>query len=142
MDLEDSLGTHRNWPQEDIEELYQALVLGTRDYARKCGFSQVVLGLSGGIDSAVTAAIATAALGPENVLGVLMPSPYSSEGSITDALALADHLQIQTETIEIAPMMQAFEGALGALFAGTEAGVTEENLQSRISGDLINGHLK
>ncbi|MGK7908346.1 MAG: NAD+ synthase [Synechococcus sp.] len=125
------------WPQNPEEELYRALVLGTRDYVRKCGFTQVVLGLSGGIDSAVTAAIAADSLGPENVLGVLMPSPYSSQGSIDDALELAENLGIETHTIPISPMMNAFESALSKPFAGLEADVTEENLQSRIRGNLL-----
>ncbi|MFQ3626001.1 MAG: NAD+ synthase [Cyanobacteriota bacterium] len=118
-------------------EIWMALVMGVRDYVRKCGFSRAVLGLSGGIDSALVAAIATAALGPENVLGVLMPSPYSSDHSITDALDLAKNLGIQTQTIPIAPMMQGYDLALAELFAGTEFGIAEENLQSRIRGTLL-----
>ncbi|HIK42843.1 NAD+ synthase [Thermoleptolyngbya sp. M55_K2018_002] len=118
-------------------EIWMALVMGVRDYGRKCGFSKAVLGLSGGIDSALVAAIATAALGPENVLGVLMPSPYSSDHSITDALDLAKNLGIQTQTLPIAPIMQGFDHALADLFAGTEFGIAEENLQSRIRGTLL-----
>ncbi|GAB4479042.1 MAG: NAD+ synthase [Elainellaceae cyanobacterium] len=118
-------------------EIWMALVMGVRDYVRKCGFQKAVLGLSGGIDSALVAAIATAALGPENVLGVLMPSPYSSDHSITDALELAKNLGIQTQTIPIAPMMQGYDQALADLFAGTEFGIAEENLQSRIRGTLL-----
>jgi NAD+ synthase/NAD+ synthase (glutamine-hydrolysing) len=118
-------------------EIWSALVHGLHDYVRKCGFRQVVLGLSGGIDSALVAAIATAALGPDNVLGVLMPSPYSSEHSISDALALAELLGISTQTIPIAAMMQTFDAALADLFAGTEFGVAEENIQSRIRGTLL-----
>lgn len=118
-------------------EIWMALVMGVRDYVRKCGFRKAVLGLSGGIDSALVAAIASAALGPENVLGVLMPSPYSSDHSITDALDLANNLGIQTQTIPIAPMMQGYDHALAELFAGTEFGIAEENLQSRIRGTLL-----
>ncbi|HIK04830.1 MAG TPA: NAD+ synthase [Trichormus sp. M33_DOE_039] len=119
------------------EEIWHALVLGVRDYAQKCRFSKVVLGLSGGIDSSLVAAIATAALGKENVLGVLMPSPYSSEHSISDALALAKNLGIQTQTIPIGELMQGFDHSLVDLFAGTEFGIAEENIQSRIRGNLL-----
>jgi len=119
------------------EEIWQALVLGVRDYARKCRFSKVVLGLSGGIDSAIVAAIATAALGKENVLGVLMPSPYSSEHSISDAVALAENLGIRTNLLPIGELMQGFDRTLDDLFAGTEFGLAEENIQSRIRGNLL-----
>jgi NAD+ synthase (glutamine-hydrolysing) len=118
-------------------EIWSALVLGVRDYARKCGFSKVVLGLSGGIDSALVAAIASAALGPANVLGVLMPSPYSSEHSITDALALAENLGIPTQTLPIGPLMHDYDQILASLFANTEFGIAEENIQSRIRGNLL-----
>ena len=137
VDLLAGIGDKAEWPQLPEEELYGALVMGTRDYVRKCGFSQVVLGLSGGIDSAVTAAIAVDALGPENVLGVLMPSPYSSSGSVDDAYELAANLGIETYKIPIAPMMQAFDAALEDVFSSREPGVTEENLQSRIRGNLL-----
>ncbi|MEH2038216.1 NAD+ synthase [Nostoc sp.] len=123
--------------QLEDEEIWQALVLGVRDYARKCRFSKVVLGLSGGIDSAIVAAIATAALGKENVLGVLMPSPYSSEHSISDAVALAENLGIKTNLLPIGELMQGFDQTLGELFAGTEFGLAEENIQSRIRGNLL-----
>lgn len=118
-------------------EIWSALVLGTRDYARKCGFKRALLGLSGGIDSALTAAIAAAAFGPENVLGVLMPSPYSSDGSLTDSLDLGRNLSIETRTIPIAPMMAAFEHALEPAFAGFDPDVTEENIQARTRGNLL-----
>jgi NAD+ synthase (glutamine-hydrolysing) len=124
---------------DESAELYAALVLGVKDYARKCGFRQALLGLSGGIDSAIVAAIAAEALGAENVLGVLMPSPYSSDHSITDAVALATHLGIRTETIAIEPIMQSFDDSLAELFTGSEFGVAEENLQSRIRGTLLMG---
>ncbi|MBE9208233.1 NAD+ synthase [Nostoc sp. LEGE 06077] len=119
------------------EEIWQALVLGVKDYALKCRFSQVVLGLSGGVDSALVAAIATAALGKENVLGVLMPSPYSSEHSVSDALALGKNLGIQTKILPIGELMQGFDHSLADLFAGTEFGIAEENIQSRIRGNLL-----
>ncbi|MEH2185866.1 MAG: NAD+ synthase [Nostoc sp.] len=123
--------------ESEDEEIWQALVLGVRDYARKCRFSKVVLGLSGGIDSAIVAAIATAALGKENVLGVLMPSPYSSEHSISDAVALAENLGIKTNLLPIGELMQGFDQTLSDLFAGTEFGLAEENIQSRIRGNLL-----
>lgn len=123
--------------ESEDEEIWQALVLGVQDYARKCRFSKVVLGLSGGIDSAIVAAIAAAALGKENVLGVLMPSPYSSEHSISDAVALADNLGIKTNLLPIGELMQGFDQTLGDLFAGTEFGLAEENIQSRIRGNLL-----
>lgn len=119
------------------EEIWNALVLGVKDYVGKCRFSKVLLGLSGGVDSALVAAIATAALGKENVMGVLMPSPYSSEHSISDALALAANLDIQTQILPIGELMQSFDKSLDELFAGTEFGIAEENLQSRIRGNLL-----
>ncbi|MDX2271477.1 MAG: NAD+ synthase [Cyanobacteriota bacterium] len=125
------------WPTSTPAELFQALVLGTRDYVFKCGFRQVLLGLSGGIDSAVTAVIAVEALGSANVLGVLMPSPYSSPSSLTDAQALAEALGIPTYTLPIAPMMQAFEQVLAQPLAGFPPDITEENLQSRIRGTTL-----
>ncbi len=118
-------------------EVWHALVLGTRDYARKCGFATVVLGLSGGIDSALTATIAAEALGPDCVLGVLMPSPFSSRGSIDDALRLAANLGIGTLTLPIADAMKAMEQTLGGAFSGTARDVTEENIQARIRGNLL-----
>ncbi|GBO51796.1 NAD synthetase / Glutamine amidotransferase chain of NAD synthetase [Pseudanabaena sp. lw0831] len=118
-------------------EIFAALVLGVRDYVQKCRFRQVVIGLSGGIDSALVAAIAAEAIGKENVLGVLMPSTYSSAHSITDAIALSHNLGISTQTIPIQPMMEAFDSSLANLFAGQTSDVTEENLQSRIRGSLL-----
>jgi NAD+ synthase (glutamine-hydrolysing) len=118
-------------------EVFAALVLGVRDYARKCGFSRAVLGLSGGIDSALTAVIAAEALGRDNVTGVLMPSPFSSAGSVGDAEALAASIGIRTHTLPIASVMQAFESVLAGPFAGRPPDVTEENLQARIRGTLL-----
>jgi len=124
-------------PESEEAELWEALVLGTRDYAKKCGFARAVLGLSGGIDSSLVAAIAVRALGPENVLGVLMPSPYSSQGSLSDAEALVKCLGIASVKLPIADPMEAYERTLEPLFIGTEFGVAEENLQSRIRGNLL-----
>jgi NAD+ synthase/NAD+ synthase (glutamine-hydrolysing) len=122
----------------DVEsEIWRALVLGTRDYARKCGFTRAVLGLSGGIDSALTAAIAVEALGREHVLGVLMPSPFSSAGSVDDSLALARNLGIETLTLPINDAMRAMESTLRDAFAGTAPDTTEENVQARIRGNLL-----
>lgn len=118
-------------------EIWAALVLGVRDYVRKCGFSKVVLGLSGGIDSALVAAIASCAIGPENVLGVLMPSPYSSEHSVNDALELARNLGIAIEMLPIGDLMKTYDRTLGDLFLNTTFGIAEENIQSRIRGNLL-----
>ena len=117
-----------------LEEAYGALVLGLRDYCRKCGFKRIVLGLSGGIDSAVTAAIAVAALGADNVRGVGMPSRYSSGGSVSDAEQLAENLGIRFDVIPIEPAHAAVEGMLSEVFAGREPDVTEENIQARLRG--------
>jgi len=119
------------------EEIFQALVLGTRDYVKKCGFSKVLIALSGGIDSSLVAAIAVEALGPENVVGISLPSRFSSSGSKTDAKALADNLNIKIEEIEIEEIFQVFENSLSDQFYGTEWGVAEENIQSRIRGNLM-----
>lgn len=118
-------------------EIWRALVLGTRDYIHKCGFKDVLLGLSGGVDSAMTAAIASEALGPENVLGVLMPSPYSSTGSIEDSERLAQTLRIRTLRIPITDIMEAFDRQLRPAFDGHPRDVTEENIQARIRGNLL-----
>ena len=118
-------------------EIWRALVLGTRDYARKCGFDKAVLGLSGGIDSALTAAIAAAALGSARVLGVLMPSPFSSQGSIDDSIALARNLGIDSMTLPIDDAMRVMEQTLSRPFAGLPRDVTEENIQARIRGNLL-----
>ena len=118
-------------------EIYSALVLGVKDYARKCGFSKAILGLSGGIDSALVAAIASEALGAENVLGVLMPSPYSSDHSVSDAVDLVNSLGIKSQKLEIKEAMTAYDTILDPMFAGTEFGIAEENIQSRIRGNLL-----
>jgi NAD+ synthase (glutamine-hydrolysing) len=116
---------------------YEALILGTRDYVRKCGFQKVIIGLSGGIDSALTAAIAVDALGPENVIGVGMPGPYSSKGSIDDANLLATNLGIRFELLSIAEMYEATRRTLDPVFAGLPEDATEENIQSRARGMLL-----
>lgn len=122
--------------QED-SEVYDALVLGTRDYVCKCSFSKVLVGLSGGIDSALVATIAVDALGAENVMGIGMPSPYSSTGSIDDSRQLAGNLGIRFELISIAGLFEEYNKSLTPLFAGCEPDITEENIQSRIRGNLL-----
>ena len=124
-------------PPEPVDEIYGALVLGTRDYARKNGFTHVVLGLSGGIDSTLVALIAVDALGPGRVTCVTMPSPYSSEGTRGDAHRLAENLGADLLELPIEPMMRAFDAALAGAFEGREPDLTEENLQARIRGNLL-----
>ncbi|MBL1209415.1 NAD+ synthase [Geminocystis sp. GBBB08] len=119
------------------EEIYQALVLGVKDYANKCGFNKAILGLSGGIDSALVATIALDALGKDNVFGVLMPSPYSSKHSVIDGEKLVENLGIKSEKIPIQQVMNSFDLLLNPLFKNTEFGIAEENLQSRIRGTLL-----
>ena len=119
-------------PREQL--LFSALSLGVRDYVRKCGFKSVILGLSGGIDSALVAAIAAAALGAENVLGVAMPARYSSEGSLTDAERLAKNLGIRYEVLPIEPAFKSVEAQLKKIFVGTKPNEAEENIQSRLRG--------
>jgi len=116
---------------------YQALVLGTRDYVRKCGFNKVIVGLSGGIDSALTACIAAEAIGRENVIGMGMPGPYSSRGSIDDARDLANNLGIRFELLSISEIYQSYRKQLQGVFAGLQEDITEENLQSRARGTLL-----
>src|SRR5262244_3771227 len=120
-----------------VEEVFEALVLGTRDYVRKNGFKRVVVGLSGGIDSSLVAAVAVEALGRENVAGVGMPSAYSSAGTRRDAQRLAKHLGIEFLTIPITPLLNAYKRTLGKAFKGMKEDVTEENIQARIRGNLL-----
>ncbi len=119
------------------EQLYQALVLGVRDYVTKCGFSSVCLGLSGGIDSALTATIAADALGPENVRGLTMPSPYSSRGSVDDSFALAKNLGIRCDEVPIRNAFEAVKETMGPIFEGMPEDVTEENMQARLRGLML-----
>jgi NAD+ synthase (glutamine-hydrolysing) len=123
--------------QSPITNLHDALVLGLRDYTHKCGFKSVVLGLSGGIDSAVTACLAVAALGPENVMGVSMPSQFSSKGSIDDARELAKNLAIRWEVIPIQDVFQVYRAAFKEVFKGLPEDTTEENIQARIRGTIL-----
>jgi NAD+ synthase (glutamine-hydrolysing) len=137
VDLANRTGTIAPEDFEPEAEIWSALVLGVRDYARKTRFRNVLLGLSGGIDSALTAAIAADAMGPENVLGVLMPSKYSSGGSVDDSLELARNLGIRTITLAISDIMGAYDATLTDAFRGREPDVAEENIQSRIRGGLL-----
>ncbi|MCC0178465.1 NAD+ synthase [Waterburya agarophytonicola K14] len=129
--------TRKRKDSDRNEEIYNALVLGVKDYARKCGFSKAILGLSGGIDSALVAAIASDALGADNVLGVLMPSPYSSDHSISDAVDLVNNLGMKSQQLAIKGAMDAYDTILDPMFAETEFGIAEENIQSRIRGNLL-----
>ena len=121
---------------DDTEGAYRALVLGTRDYVRKCGFHKAIVGLSGGIDSALVACVAAEALGPENVIGIGNPSPYSSLGSVEDSRKLAANLGIRFELIGITDLFNEYNKALSPIFAGLTPDITEENIQSRIRGTL------
>ena len=121
----------------DEASVYSALVLGTRDYMQKCGFQKAIIGLSGGIDSALTAVVAADAVGPHNVIGVGMPGPYSSPGSIDDARSLANNLGIRFELLSIIPAYEAYRRTLREVFAGTKEDVSEENIQSRARGTLL-----
>ncbi len=122
---------------DPVAEVYEALVVGTRDYVHKNGFTEAVIGLSGGIDSALVATIAADALGPENVVGVMMPSRFSSEGSVSDSEALAANLGIRTLTIPIEPAHRAFLDMLAEPFAGLEPSLAEENVQARVRGTIL-----
>ena len=124
-------------PAKDWKTVWGLLTSGMYEHVRKNGFTDVVLGLSGGMDSALVAALAVDALGKEHVHGVMMPSPWSSEGSITDSELLAANLGMETFTVPIAPMLDAFEKALAPAFAGKERDVTEENIQARIRGVIL-----
>jgi NAD+ synthase (glutamine-hydrolysing) len=134
VDTETSQGDLRGNLADENEAAYEALVLGTRDYIRKCGFRQVLLGLSGGIDSSLTAVIAADAVGPQNVVGVAMPGPYSSEASLVDARALAKNLGIRFEVVSISGSYERFLESLHPLFGDAPPDVTEENLQARLRG--------
>jgi NAD+ synthase/NAD+ synthase (glutamine-hydrolysing) len=134
VDVAENRGDQHQNLAEECEAAYEALVLGTRDYIRKCGFQRVLLGLSGGIDSSLTAVIAADAVGQENVTGVSMPGPFSSAGSVNDARALAVNLGIRFELVRITPADEMFLKVLDPLFAGAPRDVTEENLQARLRG--------
>jgi NAD+ synthase (glutamine-hydrolysing) len=134
--LEMPAPTHRVWP-EGPEEVYRALVLGLGDYVRKNGFREVVFGLSGGVDSALTATLAVDALGPDAVRAVAMPSPYSSAESLLDAADVAGRLGVRIDAVPIEDMFKAYLSALDGVFAGTEENVAEENLQARIRGSIL-----
>ncbi len=123
--------------EEDLEDIRKALILGLRDYVRKNGFRNVVVGLSGGIDSALTAVLAVQALGHEHVTGITMPSPYSSRGSVEDSYALAENLGIAVEKIPIDEIFSTYNTALSDIFKGLQKDVTEENIQARIRGNLL-----
>lgn len=137
VDIDQGKGEIKDSPEDKTINVYKALVLGTADYMRKCSFKKAVIGLSGGIDSAVTAAIATAAVGANNVLGVAMPSPFSSEHSVSDAQELACNLGVEFQVVPIAEPMQAFDKIMQPLFAQTKRDVTEENIQARIRGMIL-----
>ena len=124
-------------PRDSLAEVYDALVMGAGDYVRKNGFSKVIIGQSGGIDSSLTACIAVDALGGENVLGVAMPSRYSSEGSMADAQLLALNLGIDLWVVPIEPAHGAFQNMLEPHFRGSEPNITEENIQARIRGNIL-----
>jgi NAD+ synthetase len=124
-------------PACEAEEIYQALCLGVRDYVHKCGFRKVLVGLSGGIDSSLVATLAADALGPENVLGIGMPGPYSSPGSIRDAETLARNLGIGFRVIPITPVFESYLETLDPAFEGEPRDVTEENIQARIRGNIL-----
>lgn len=137
FDTETGKGDFHEQIAGDEASAYAALVLGTRDYVRKCGFKKAVIGLSGGIDSALTAAIATDALGKENVTGIALPSQYSSEHSIKDARDLACSLGIRFEVVPIGGIFDCYRSSLASLFKGMPEDVTEENIQSRIRGNIL-----
>jgi NAD+ synthase/NAD+ synthase (glutamine-hydrolysing) len=137
FDTQTGKGDIQEQPHGLEESTYRALVLGTRDYIRKCGFGQAIVGLSGGIDSAVVAAISVDALGRENVIGVGMPGPYSSEHSLTDARELATSLGVEFVVLPITDMFESFRKTMEPLFKGMPADITEENMQSRIRGNIL-----
>jgi NAD+ synthase (glutamine-hydrolysing) len=137
FDSETGQGDVRSQPTEEIEAAYEALVCGTRDYVKKCGFRNLAIGISGGIDSALVATIAVDALGPENVLGVAMPGPYSSPGSITDARELAANLGIRLIELPITEVFDSYLRILRPAFGDKGPDVTEENIQARIRGNYL-----
>jgi NAD+ synthase (glutamine-hydrolysing) len=137
FDSSSGVGDIRCQPKNELEAAYRALALGTRDYVRKCGFRKAVIGLSGGIDSALVATIAADALGRENVLGVSMPGPYSSDGSRRDAKRLAENLGIEFLVLPITDTFRSYRKTLSAPFTGLPEDVTEENIQARIRGNLL-----
>jgi NAD+ synthase/NAD+ synthase (glutamine-hydrolysing) len=136
-DTETGAGDRHETHPDECDAIYDALVLGTRDYFRKCGFKQAILGLSGGVDSSLTAIIAVDAVGIENVIGIAMPGPYSSEGSVRDARQMAEKLGIRFEIISINDCYQAFIKTLEPVFRGLQPDVTEENLQARLRGNTL-----
>jgi NAD+ synthase (glutamine-hydrolysing) len=137
FDTQTGEGEIHEQPRQEIEYAYRALVIGTRDYVHKCGFKKVLVGLSGGIDSAVVAAIAVAALGAENVLGVSMPGPFSSEGSKQDAATLAKNLGVEFTSLPIDGVFDAYRSSLKSIFGRRKEDVTEENIQARIRGNYL-----
>jgi NAD+ synthetase len=137
FDTSDGTREIRPAPESEAEEIYLALCMGLRDYVRKCGFQKVLMGLSGGIDSSLVATLAADALGPENVLGVGMPGPYSSPGSIRDAETLARNLGIEFRVIPITPVFESYLETLDPAFEGAPRDVTEENIQARIRGNIL-----
>ena len=136
-DTETGQGDRHEQLPDECQAVYDGLVLGTRDYVQKCGFGKVIVGLSGGIDSSVTALIGVDAVGAENMIGVAMPGPFSSEGSVTDARHMAEKLGIQFEIVSINELVRAFDRTLAPVFKGMNRDVTEENLQARLRGDAL-----
>ena len=130
-------GKRKRGNSSELQDIHDALIMGIRDYVRKTGFSSVVMGLSGGIDSALTAALSVEALGPDNVLGVALPSPYSSKESIEDAEALAVNCGCRFEVLPIGDLFQSYRDVLAGLFKGRDEDVTEQNIQARIRGNLL-----
>jgi NAD+ synthase (glutamine-hydrolysing) len=128
---------HLEPPLGELEEVYKGLVLGVKDYVRKNGFQKVVIGLSGGVDSALTAVIAVDALGSGNVLGVFMPSPYTSSESAEDAAELSSRLAIECQTVSITPLFESYLRSLASVFQGKPVDTTEENVQARIRGNIL-----
>jgi len=137
IDLDYGAGDQHNVKLSDADATYRALVLGTRDYAHKCGFKKAVVGLSGGIDSALVAVVAAEALGPDNVLGVSLPSQFTSDASKKDAQSLAQHLGIDFKTIPIQSIFDSFAGEVGKVISGRQGDLSDQNLQSRIRGTVL-----